>query len=965
MSDHAANGTDPEITGTALLEKLVACTPEQFPSWIEHQRAQISFSFLQQIKDIYANFSLIIAQPQLADRLTGYALVIAQHLPTEPLALPLAHWARGLWCMVYAPQAAIDHFQSALAGYQQEGDQLSVGRLASNLVGVYAECGRFAEAERAYQQARPIFAAYATEQPHYPLILEQNYGWLLHQQGKYEQALTAHERALFIAIQHDEVIANEIRVNRTRTLSMLGRLNEAEAQYQADRLVAQKNGQALTVARIDMNLGELYIALGRPAAALQQFHHALTAFTTLGNEMETGSVALRMAQLLQQIGLLETALRYYAQALTIFSQYELQPQVGKILVDFASTQRLVGDYKRAGHLLDRAEALWHTLAHQEGLFAVLCERIELALESNDSKQALSLVTTLHKLLPEIGNARINAGAHLLLAETLRQLAEEPRTEAAEWRQGACTAYEAAQAYAQEQGHRWLLRRVLIGLGKLWQPIAPQKAQGYLVEAVALDDTIRQTLSVEELKAGYHARTDDLFGTLVQLALAQQNVDQALLFVWKWKSGAILELMQSVTLEHEQTRVEQQAIEQVRQQLAVYRWQLARQANDQIPDVVREQTHPELAKLEAQLLELRRKSNHLAMNHPWQADQNPRTLLAAMDADLLIEYVRCDDQLFAIAADRRGVRRIQQLADVETIANLLTRLHLRFQRVTTQPIAMRQTRSAAWTTDCLPLLAECYDQLVRPLLVDEQGISTVGSAIKHVLIAPCAPLFLAPFAAFWDGNHFWTESCQLEMIQSGGMLALAAPTHGATSPPLVIAASSGAMQAVRTEALQVAAALPSSITYLDTPVIDHLRQLHAPPRLLHFAAHSLIRDDAPLFSGLQLTGEVLAVEACYDLPLAGTELVVLSSCATAAGLESDAMLLAFQSAFFVAGAARVLASLWPITDEATPVWMAHFYQYLTAGSPVAEALQRTQQTLLQEPAYAHPAIWASFAVSRRA
>ena len=528
MSDHAANGTASEMTDTALLDKLVACTPEQFPTWLDHQRSQISFSFLQQIKDTYAHFSLIIAQPQLAERLTGYALVIAQHLPAEPLALPLAHWARGLWCMVYAPQAAIDHFQSALAGYQQWGESLSVGRLASNLVGVYAECGRFAEAERAYQQARPIFAAYAHEQPHYLLILEQNYGWLLHQQGKYEQALTAHERALVIAIQHDEVIANEIRVNRTRTLSMLGRLTEAEAQYQADRLVAQENGQALTVARIDMNLGELYSALGRPAAALQQFHHALTAFTTLGNEMETGSVALRMAQLLQQIGLLETALRYYTQALTIFSQYELQPQVGKILVDFASTQRLVGDYKRAGHLLDRAEALWHTLAHKEGLFAVLRERIELALECNASKQALSLVTTaLHTLLPEIGNARSNAEAHLLLAETLRQLAEEPRTEAAEWRQGACTAYEVAQSYAQEQGHRWLLRRTLIGLGKLWQPISPQKAQGYLVEAVALDDTIRQTLSVEELKAGYHARNDELFGTLVQLALAQCQVSQIL------------------------------------------------------------------------------------------------------------------------------------------------------------------------------------------------------------------------------------------------------------------------------------------------------------------------------------------------------------------------------------------------------------------------------------------------------
>jgi len=184
---------------------------------------------------------------------------------------------------------------------------------------------------------------------------------------------------------------------------------------------------------------------------------------------------------------------------------------------------------------------------------------------------------------------------------------------------------------------------------------------------------------------------------------------------------------------------------------------------------------------------------------------------------------------------------------------------------------------------------------------------------------------------------------------------------------VLIASSAADALVNThqEVTDVCAHFPCCTAFVDKPGgLDHLASLTSPPYFLHISAHSIIRHDAQIFSGLQLTNEVLAVEQCYELPLGGTELVTLSGCTTASGMDSGGALLAFQTAFFVAGAKRVLSSLWPVADDASAVWMRHFYHNWSDGQSIAQAVQQTQQQLHRQPGYRHPALWAAFACARR-
>jgi CHAT domain-containing protein len=151
---------------------------------------------------------------------------------------------------------------------------------------------------------------------------------------------------------------------------------------------------------------------------------------------------------------------------------------------------------------------------------------------------------------------------------------------------------------------------------------------------------------------------------------------------------------------------------------------------------------------------------------------------------------------------------------------------------------------------------------------------------------------------------------------------------------------------------------------DPDDLAYLGSLTTPPALLHLSAHNVLINNAPIFCALHLTRNFLSVEQCYAMRLAGTRLVTLSGCSTAAGMETGGALLAFQSAFFVAGARHVMSSLWSIDARPTVTWMTLFYRLLNDGLSIPAALRQTQRMLLHDAETGHPAIWAAFIVSRR-
>jgi CHAT domain-containing protein len=60
---------------------------------------------------------------------------------------------------------------------------------------------------------------------------------------------------------------------------------------------------------------------------------------------------------------------------------------------------------------------------------------------------------------------------------------------------------------------------------------------------------------------------------------------------------------------------------------------------------------------------------------------------------------------------------------------------------------------------------------------------------------------------------------------------------------------------------------------------------------------------------------------------------------------------------VAGAARVVASLWPVDDAITMQFMAVFYRSLVGGNTPSAALRTAQLDVMRS--HPHPFHWAAF------
>jgi CHAT domain-containing protein len=141
------------------------------------------------------------------------------------------------------------------------------------------------------------------------------------------------------------------------------------------------------------------------------------------------------------------------------------------------------------------------------------------------------------------------------------------------------------------------------------------------------------------------------------------------------------------------------------------------------------------------------------------------------------------------------------------------------------------------------------------------------------------------------------------------------------------------------------------------------------RYVHFATHGFLNAAHPELSGIVLSlvnrqgaeqdGFLWAHEV-YNLRLPA-EMVVLSGCRTGLGKEIKGEgLVGLTRGFMYAGSARVLVSLWDISDEASAGLMAHLYKaILKEHMPPAAALRVAQLEILKEKRWQAPYYWASF------
>lgn len=268
----------------------------------------------------------------------------------------------------------------------------------------------------------------------------------------------------------------------------------------------------------------------------------------------------------------------------------------------------------------------------------------------------------------------------------------------------------------------------------------------------------------------------------------------------------------------------------------------------------------------------------------------------------------------------------------------------------------------------------------------------------ITIVPSGPLFALSFAALLapDG-HYLAEHYRTHTIPSVSLLSFTqknatsastqAPRFLFLNSPQLLPRNNGIrlpkLPGTSVEVNAITPLLPASqVTRLSGPLanLEGLRAASSSATTLHFATHAVLNDADPYASFLALddthhTGK-LSVADIYALDL-HSNLVVLSACSTGLGKVTGDGVAGMSRAFFYAGTASVLTTLWDIADEPTAKFLPRFYAGIASGQPPSAALRAAQISMLHDLRLGKikaatlsgirvlppdPAYWASFSLA---
>jgi len=247
-----------------------------------------------------------------------------------------------------------------------------------------------------------------------------------------------------------------------------------------------------------------------------------------------------------------------------------------------------------------------------------------------------------------------------------------------------------------------------------------------------------------------------------------------------------------------------------------------------------------------------------------------------------------------------------------------------------------------------------------VLADPLSLAVPWSALAW----PAAPAALVETTAIatvrFSGN---AGAASAPAVPSEIRVVVSAQRDAATSSPGPLLAGA------EVEAAQIRAALGSEglrVTEDAQATRDTIDHAFAQPGAwIHVAAHGTAQPQRIGYAGLWLEPKAPETAPAFlswiDVLDKGVrnDLVVLDACQSGDSGAAVNGNLSFADAVSRAGARRVVAVMWPVSDAASALWVPAFYAALTSDPlhDAPQALRAAQLRLRASRAFAHPFFWA--------
>ncbi len=228
------------------------------------------------------------------------------------------------------------------------------------------------------------------------------------------------------------------------------------------------------------------------------------------------------------------------------------------------------------------------------------------------------------------------------------------------------------------------------------------------------------------------------------------------------------------------------------------------------------------------------------------------------------------------------------------------------------------------------------------------------------------------------NHsatLWRESLNIKTGRGGRVLAMA-PDYNFNQLPEVGSLINRQyyrnmlvpLPGAREEALKVAEITKGDVLLEKEATEFRFKQVAGDYSILHFAMHTLLDDENPMYSKLVFSDSpndeedgFLNTHEIYNLDLIAG-LAVLSSCRSGYGtLRRGEGVMSLARGFLYAGVPSIVMTNWEVEDKSGAEIMISFYKYLLKGYRKDEALRLARIDFLDnaDMLRAHPYFWGAY------
>lgn len=730
-------------------------------------------------------------------------------------------------------------------------------------------------------------------------------------------------------------------------------LDQAEEELSRALAICSRLDLPMRGALCLRDLGLVARYRGDYGAAVARFIAARRQFSAIGRTDRAAGCDFNLGAVAHMSGLLDLALAAYRRAEALFVSVD---DHFFALVAARNQAMVICAQGRPGDALAQFDALiprQEALGDQLGLAELRAARAQALHRLGRRDEAAAELRLTHARFLSLGNAAAAAECLLDLAWLL--LESDTYTEA------HAHLLTAAPALERRPAHSW---RVRYGLGRVAeaQGDAPVALRHY-TEAVTIVSGLRRQLASEHASSRMFEQARQLHQDALRLA-ADGSDPARVLAVAEAQRGLVLSRqLQAVATDAGAPQVRRGDAAMQRLQTSL-RAQGAAASLDEALN----------AYVDALIRERHRHLADPAAVAPLDLDQVRDRLTAAYGIGwTVLAPVFVDQRLLLVGLTPSGLELTRETLDPE-LAGLIARASQPAYRLHLyRDLARLQDPARLPWRDLRTLGDRLLPDWLRARLAPDH----------RLLVVPCGPLHMLPWAALHLGDSWLCERAIIELSPVVAQAPGASPPAVGAPALLVGCDHFGGRAATLPGALAsleiVAGHWPGDIRRLAGPEasVAAIQTLHEREELhryglIHLASHAQLGGADGLLAHIKLADDDLLLDDILQLRL-GSALVVLAACEGGAGavLPGDEV-LGLSRALLAAGARSVVANLWPIYDLGTLAFLAPFYRALAAGADAANAVAVAQRALIHTPAtddtaealLRTPLIWGGFTVTSR-